>query len=121
MAECSLAASVLYDKDGNFLTTISELSRNNQPQFDEDTSTVSGEFPINAFLKFYEIYAPIVGIAYNDVPIERGTEKLVIEAKGDATIIIGSEKAGIDKLITDVELRKAIQTVIDRNGRKPSL
>ena len=118
MTECTLAASVLYDKDGYFLTTLSELSRKNQPQFDEDTFTVSGEFPIDAYLKFYEIYVPIIGIAYNDVPIERGTEKFVIEAKGDAKNLIRSEKAGIDKLITDVELRKAIQEVVNANGRK---
>ena len=55
MKECSLTASVLYDKDGNFVTTIAELSRDNQPKFDDDTVTVSGEFPIDAYLKFYDI------------------------------------------------------------------
>lgn len=113
ITECSLAASELYDIDGNFLTTISELSRNNQPQFDDESLIVSGEFPINAYLKFYEIYVPIVGIAYNDIPIERGSEEFVIEAQGDATILIKSDKAGINKLITDVELKKAIQQLID--------
>ena len=114
MKECSLKASVLYDKDGNFLTTIAELSRDNQPKFDDDTVTVSGEFPIDAYLKFYDILVPVAGIAYKDVPIERGTEKFVIEAQGNATILIKSEKAGINKLLTDVELKKAIQRIIDR-------
>lgn len=114
MKECSLTASVLYDKDGNFLTTIAELSRDNQPKFDDDTVTVSGEFPIDAYLKFYDILVPVAGIAYKDVPIERGTEKFVIEAQGNATILIKSEKAGINKLLTDVELKKAIQRIIDR-------
>lgn len=118
MKECALGASILYDKEGNYMTTIAELSRNNQPKFDDDTVTVNGEFPIDAYLKFYNILVPIVGIAYNDVPIERGTETFVIEAKGDATILIKSEKAGIDKLITDVELRKAIQRVVNANGRE---
>lgn len=114
MKECSLTASVLYDKDGNFLTTIAELSRDNQPKFDDDTVTVSGEFPIDAYLKFYDILVPVAGIAYKDVPIERGTERFVIEAQGNATILIKSEKAGINKLLTDVELKKAIQRIIDR-------
>lgn len=30
MKECSLTASVLYDKDGNVMATIAELSRDNQ-------------------------------------------------------------------------------------------
>lgn len=114
MKECSLTAIVLYDKDGIFLTTIAELSRDNQPKFDDDTVTVSGEFPIDAYLKFYDILVPVAGIAYKDVPIERGTEKFVIEAQGNATILIKSEKAGINKLLTDVELKKAIQRIIDR-------
>lgn len=117
MKECALGASILYDKEGKFLTTIAELSRNNQPQFDDETVTVSGEFPIDAYLKFYDIFVPILGIVYTDVPIERGTEAFVIEAQGDATILIKSEKAGIDKLITDVELRKAIQKVVDGNEK----
>lgn len=114
MKECSLTASVLYDKDGNCLTTIAELSRDNQPKFDDDTVTVSGEFPIDAYLKFYDILVPVTGIAYKDVPIERGIENFVIETQGDATILIKSEKAGINKLLTDVELKKAIQRIIDR-------
>ena len=114
MKECSLTASVLYDKDGNCLTTIAELSRDNQPKFDDDTVTVSGEFPIDAYLKFYDILVPVTGIAYKDVPIERGIEKFVIETQGNASILIKSEKAGINKLLTDVELKKAIQGIIDR-------
>lgn len=114
MKECALTASVLYDKDGYFLTTIAELSRDNQPKFDDDTVTVNGEFPIDAYLKFYDILVHIMGIVYTDVPIERGTEEFVIEAKGDATILIKSDKAGINKLLTDVELKNAIQKLIDR-------
>lgn len=105
---------MLYDKDGNILTTIAELSRDNQPKFDDDIVTVSGEFPIDAYLKFYDILVSVAGIAYKDVPIERGTEKFVIEAQGNATILIKLEKAGINKLLTDVELKKAIQRIIDR-------
>lgn len=96
------------------MTTIAELSRDNQPKFDDDTVTVSGEFPIDAYLKFYDILVPVTGIAYKDVPIERGIEKFVIETQGDATILIKSEKTGINKLLTDVELKKAIQRIIDR-------
>lgn len=120
MKECSLRVGVLYDKSGNFLTTIAELSRNNQPAFDDDTEIVSGEFPIDAYLKFYDILVPIKGIAYKDVPIERGAEQFVIESQGDATILIKSDKAGVNKLLTDVELKKAIQSVIDRK-RNPDL
>lgn len=80
--------------------------------YDDNTVTVSGEFPIDAYLKFYDSLVPVTGIAYKEVPIERGTEIFVIEAQGDATILIKSDRAGINKLLTDVELKKAIQRVI---------
>lgn len=119
--QCALQAMDLYDKDGNFLISISELSRNHHPKFGNEDKIVSGEMPIDAYVKFYDIMIPIKGIAYSDVPIERGEETFTIEAQGNATIFIKSDKLEVNKLITDVELKKAIQNVVDRNGRKQSL
>lgn len=72
-------------------------------------NVVSGSFPIDAFIKFFDILVPIKGIAYTNVPIERGTEEFTIEGQGNATILIKSEKLGVDKLISDVDLKNAIQ------------
>lgn len=117
ISECQLTATDLFDKDEHVLTTIADLSHNNQPMYDDDTEVVSGVILIDAYLKFYDIFVPIVGISYADVPIVRGTENFVIKAQGDATILIKSGKAGINKLITDVDLKKAIQNIIDKKSK----
>lgn len=112
MTEYMFGTDVLYDESGKFLKTIADLSRENQPKFTDDDDYVSGEFPIDAYIKFCEILVPIKGIAYTDVPIARGKEDFVIEMRGNATILIKSDKLGVNKLITDVDLKKAIQKML---------
>jgi hypothetical protein len=112
MTEYNFGTDVLYDENGNFLKTIADLSRENQPKFTDGDDFVSGEFPIDAYIKFREILVPIKGIAYKDVPIARGKEDFVIEMRGNATILIKSDKLGVNKLITDVELKNAIQQML---------
>ena len=102
------AEGELYDKEGNVLISIAKLSRNNPPQYGEDDNVVSGSFPIDAYIRFYDILVPIKGIAYTNVPIERGTEEFSIEGQGNATILIKSDKLGVDKLISDIDLKRAI-------------
>ena len=108
MAECPFRIEMLFDKDGKPLISIQELSRKHQPPFDDNTEYVSGEFPVDAYIKFYDILIPIKGITYNDVPIVKGQETITIEADGNASLLIKSDKLGINKLITDNELRSAI-------------
>ena len=103
MSEYNFGTDVLYDEN---------LSRENQPKFTDGDDYVSGEFPIDAYIKFCEILVPIKGIAYTDVPIARGKEDFVIEMRGNATILIKSDKLGVNKLITDVDLKKAIQNML---------
>lgn len=114
LKEGKCCTGVLFDKDGIFKTTIADFSRNNQPEYDWDSEFISGEIPIDAFIKFYDVLVPIKGISYTDVPIEKGTEKFTIEANGNATLLIKSEKLGINKLISDVELKKAISVMLNK-------
>ena len=111
MVECPLRIEMLFDKDGAPLISISELSRQHQPSFDDNTEYVSGVFPVDAFIKFYDILIPINGITYHDVPIVKGQETLTIEADGIASLLIKSDRLGINKLITDNELRSAIAAI----------
>lgn len=108
MKEFRCGVAELYDKEGNVLISIAELSRNNPPKYGDEDNVVSGSFPIDAFIKFFDVLVPIKGIAYTNVPIERGTEEFTIEGQGNATILIKSEKLGVDKLISDVDLKNAI-------------
>lgn len=108
MKEFRCGVAELYDKEGNVLISIAELSRNNPPKFGDEDNVVSGSFPIDAFIKFFDVLVPIKGIAYTNVPIERGTEEFTIEGQGNATILIKSKRLGVDKLISDVDLKNAI-------------
>lgn len=111
--ECSFGTGTLYDSNGNFLITIADLSRKNPPKFNNDDQYVSGSFLIEgAYIKFYDILVPVKGISYKDVPIVRGLNEFTIEARGDATLLIQSEKMGVNKLITDADLKKAIESIV---------
>lgn len=112
--EFKLNAALLYNSKGDVLISIAELSRNNPPKYNDEDQFVSGEFLIDgAFVKFIDLLVPIKGIKYNDVPITRGSETFTIEEKGNATLLISSAKMGVNKLITDLELKKAIESIMN--------
>lgn len=116
LTQCSFGTGELYDSKGDYLITIAELSRSNPPKFNEDDEYISGEFLIDgAYIKFYDILVPIKGIGYKDVPIVKGSDELIIEDRGDATLLIQSDKMGVNKLITDVDLKKAIEAIVGKN------
>lgn len=116
LTQCNFGTGELYDSKGDFLITIAELSRSTPPKFNEEDEYVSGEFLIEgAYIKFYDILVPIKGIGYKDVPIVRGSDEFIIEDRGDATLLIQSDKMGVNKLITDVDLKKAIEAVVGKN------
>ena len=117
MTQCSLQAIDLYDKGGNLLISIPEFSQRHHPKFTDEDKTISGKMLIDAYLKFYDILIPIKGIAYTDVPIERGSETFTIEAQGNATILIKSDKLDVNKLITDVELKTAMEKVVGKTSK----
>ena len=112
MTEYRLGVTMFYNKEGEPLISMPELSGKFQPSFDFDTDFVSGEFPIDAYVKFFEILVPIKGISYRDVPIEKGQDEFTIEAHGNATLFIKSDKLGVNKLITDTDLKKAIEKIV---------
>lgn len=116
MTQYQLCVSMFYDESGVPLISMSDLSIQNQPSFDFNMDFVSGEFPIDAYIKFYDILVPIKGISYWDVPIEKGQDEFTIEARGNATLLIKSDKMGVNKLITDLDLKKAIEKIGGARG-----
>lgn len=112
VTQYKLGVAVFYDKEGVPLISMSDLSGKYQPSFDFDTDFVSGEFPVDAYVKFFDMLVPIKGISFMDVPIEKGEYEFTIEAQGNATLLIKSDKLGVNKLITDAELRKAIEKIV---------
>lgn len=71
MTQYQLCVSMFYDESGVPLISMSDLSRQNQLSFDFNMDFVSGEFPIDAYIKFYDILVPIKGISYWDVPLKK--------------------------------------------------
>jgi len=112
--ETKISISTFYDEKGKKKETMGHLSRSNQPKIESNATEVKGIFPIRAYIKIEgELYG-IEGIKYEHVPVVRGTEHFVIESKGDTVLLITSDIDGTDKLITDVELRKAIRRISNK-------
>ena len=68
--------------------------------------------PFPSYLKIEGGLYAIEGLKYCDVHIERINDVFTIEARGDAKLLVKSEKDGVNKLVTDVELRDTIRAII---------
>lgn len=97
----------LYDSTGKIVETIEHLSKTQFPKFPTEAKEVSGIFHVAAFIKIEERLFAINGIKYH-VPIRHAKESFAIESNGNATVLVKSEKLGINKLITDTDMKKAI-------------
>lgn len=104
-----------YDETGNIIDCMSSLSSRNHPTFKYNDIEVNGIFPIQAYVKLNDNLYCIKGVRYEHVPIVKGTESFVIEPKGKAVLLIKSDLDGVNKLITDVELRAAIERIEDNS------
>lgn len=102
----------LYDAAGKVLTTIMEFTHDHQPHFSDTDDKVTEMIPFPSFLMIEGDLYGIEGLKYCDVPIERIRDVFIIEARGDAKLLVKSEKDGINKLVTDVELRDTINAII---------
>lgn len=101
----------LYDSTGKIVETIEHLSKTQFPKFPTEAKEVSGIFHVAAFIKIEERLFAINGIKYH-VPIRHAKESFAIESDGNATVLVKSEKLGINKLITDTDMKKAINKVL---------
>lgn len=107
-----LTSMELYDADGNVLTTILEFTRNHQPHYSDTDVKVTEMIPFPSYLRIEgDLYA-IEGLKYCDVPIVRINDEFTIEKQGNAKLLVKSEKDGVNKLVTDIELRDTINSII---------
>ena len=97
-----LTSTELYDASGNVLTTILDFTRNHQPHISDKVDKVTEMIPFSSYLKIEgDMYA-----------IERICEVFTIEKQGNAKLLVKSEKDGVNKLVTDIELRDTINAII---------
>ncbi len=107
-----LTSTELYDASGNVLTTILDFTRNHQPHISDIVDKVTEMIPFPSYLKIEGDMYAIKGLKYCDVPIERISEVFTIEKHGNAKLLVKSEKDGVNKLVTDIELRDTINAII---------
>lgn len=100
-----------YDKNKKIIETMEHLSRIQQPKIVDDINEAKGKFEISAFIKVNERFFRIKGINYK-VPIINEEETFTIEAKENATILVKSERLNINTLITNSDIKEAINNMI---------
>ena len=105
-------SSELCDADGQILTSIMDFTRTHQPHFGASDKKVTEMIPFPSYLKIQGGLYAIEGLKYCDVPIERISDVFTIEAQGDAKLLVKSKTDGVNKLVTDVELRDAINAIM---------
>lgn len=111
LPEALLRIDLIYNADGTFLTSLEELSRIQQPVADSGRNDLAeGVFEIDGYIKYGTRLFHIKGIAYS-IPITRHTETFTIKADGTPELLVSCERLGINKLITDKQLRKFIESV----------
>lgn len=76
-----------------------------------DAVDVEGTFEIAAYIKVRDNLFAIKGIQYH-FPINNITETFIIESNGNATMLIKSDKLGINKLITDTDMIETIKRIL---------
>lgn len=88
-----------------------DLSKSQFPKFAMDATEVEGTFSISAYVKVYERLFAIKGIKYH-IPIQHTKETITIQSNGDAAILVKSDKLGINKLITNTDMKNAINRIL---------
>lgn len=99
-----------YNKDGEIIETMEHLSLVQYPKFSNNIKTTKGKYEISAFIKVNNRLFKIKGIDY-EIPIISEEESFTIEPNGDAALFVKSERLGINRLITNLDIEKAIKNM----------
>jgi hypothetical protein len=102
----SMSVDRFYDKDGNTLITIHDLTKFHPPGTTWEKNFISkGCWIIRGYLKFENKLYSIRGVEY-EVPFRVSENQIVVESEGQPRLYIKNEDGSIDKLITDKDLKK---------------
>ena len=106
----------IYDEKGDLLTTIMDISLDQQPKIDlgNRPEYVTGNFDIDGYVIMLGELFHIKGFQY-EIPVEESTEIFEIKKDGTPLMLISSERLGINKLITDVELKTEIKKILNNS------
>jgi hypothetical protein len=94
----------IYEVDGEIACTIHELTAKGFPGNQEDVTEATYVLP-GCAVRCGEELLPISGIS-SCVPFLKSAREIRISANGNAVLLVKDEKGTINKLITDVDIRK---------------
>lgn len=109
--EFHLQIHCFYNEQGDVIETMENLSNIQFPKFEMEATEIEGVFNISAFVKVERRLFAIEGIKYR-IPIQHSENTFMIKSNGNATILVKSDKLGINKLITDTDMKNAINKVL---------
>ena len=112
--EIHLQIRNFYNSKGEVIETIENISKIQFPKFPMDATEVDGVFNTSSFIKIKERLFAINGIKYH-IPIQHTKESFTIESSGNAIILVKSEALGVNKLITDNDMKNAINMVLKKS------
>lgn len=107
----ALQVDTFYDGDGMAIATMKEVTKEQMIGVEEKGGAIAGRINIEAFIKWGQGYYAISGIDYS-VPVVHYKENFVITKDGEPVIYVKCEAKGINKLITDKELKAKIDEII---------
>lgn len=113
--EHTINTSMLYDENGREYLPVSEIFVKYKPHYSKEDKRISGIIPIDAYVRIKNELFKIDGVEYKDVPIITETETLYLKPQGEAKILIESKKLGINKLITDKEIKSQVEKIIENS------
>ncbi|MBQ9076578.1 MAG: restriction endonuclease [Muribaculaceae bacterium] len=111
IAKLEMQISHFYNSDGEIVETIENISRCQLRDIPFEATVAEGVFDISAYIKHDGNLFAIRGIHYR-IPMFKTIESFTVKVNGNATMLIKSERLGIDKLITDIEMKDAIARVL---------
>lgn len=96
-----------FDSDGKPIKSISELSMEQLPSDWNEKESIEGTLDIDACIYVGDKLFHIRGIQYK-IAVRQIKESFTVEAQGNACVLVKCPSRGVDKLITDVDLKKAL-------------
>lgn len=106
----SLKIGEFYDEKGNFVKQMMDLGYEQLPDGWHDKEGINGRFEIDSYIKAGGELLHIKGIDYQ-IPVKVVTEKFDVKMEGEACVLVDCPSLGINKLISDKDLKKALDSL----------
>jgi hypothetical protein len=109
--QVQIKTNAIYNSNGSIYLTMEDWTKSLNYEYsldDEEKEEISGKADFNEkYLKISEQLIGIKGINYK-VPIQRSTEKVIIQQDGKACVYVKNEEGTVDTLLTDLQLKSIV-------------